>query len=61
VHPPTYVILANVHAFTANGQRNINTIVDQERDAMRFGNRVKLFGGADEVAGIARLVTILDN
>lgn len=50
-----------MNTFSTHSQRNINTVVDDQRDTMALGDLVQLRRGGDENTGVTLLVTILDN
>jgi hypothetical protein len=55
-----HIVLAEVNAVGACGQRDINTVVDQERHAASFKRCLQGAGQFHKAAALALLVPVLD-
>ena len=55
------VVLTNMHSLNTSSKRDINPVIDQQRDIGRFGDLVKVLGDTDEIACVTDLVAILDD
>lgn len=58
--PLTKIILPNMHTLAPNRQRNIYTVVNQQRHIIPPGNLVQPAAGRHERACVAGLVAVLD-
>lgn len=57
----TYVVLADMDAFTAHCERHIDTVVNEKRDVVFLRYSMESSGSVDHNTSISGLVPILDD
>jgi len=52
--------LAKVHAFAADGESDVDAVIDEERDVVPFACCMNFLGCGDQDACVGYLVAVLD-
>jgi hypothetical protein len=57
----THIILPNMDALGANCKSNIDTVIDEQRNAMGLGKLVDSSSSVDQFGRVSRFVSVLNN
>jgi hypothetical protein len=56
----TYIILADVYAFGSNRNRDVDAIVDDQRNIVSFSDPVKLLGCLNQFGRVGCFIPVLN-